>query len=70
MAVGVLAGYYGGAVCAAAPAAMAALYLLTGMYASRRLRVLRGREAWWVGLVSALAGFVVGLYLGTAITAG
>ena len=64
LAVGTVSGYIGGVLCAAGLLVFAALYYPTVAFGERR--GLRRREAMTVGLVSSIAAYLLGLFLGSA----
>jgi len=68
--VGGFAGYRVGALaCLGAASAAALLYLAAGIYAERYVEkgVIKPSEKWTAGALSAATGFLVGLYLGSAL---
>jgi uncharacterized membrane-anchored protein len=66
LALGLLAGLLSGAACAAGFAAYAAVHYATYLWAKRKLRP---GEAAIVGVVSALAAYLLGVFLGSALAA-
>jgi len=68
IALGAASAYHGGAACSLGAAVYAVLYTLTALYAQRRMRrVLNRQEALTTGMLPALAGYLLGLYLGSAL---
>lgn len=64
LVVGTVSGYVGGSLCAVGLLVLAVLYYLTVPYGERM--GLRRREAAVVGLVSGIAAYLLGLFLGSA----
>jgi hypothetical protein len=67
IAVGVTSALLGGIGCAVGAATVAALYAVSALYCRTRCSVLEKSEVWTTGLASTIAGYILGVYLGSAL---